>query len=162
MFINKNSIMIQYIGTTTGNPSTLGLYEKSGTNFISTADATFQSGKNYYVSMGKYLIEAKYGYNKLWSDGGRNLSGSMTGTLVGIFPKVILQFRKLTESEAELIIPIIDSANQKLTYYDPNKKTMVEMTTYTGDYEMVNKHIVSGTSKNEPFSCSFISVRKRA
>ena len=114
------------------------------------------------VSMGQYLTEAKYGYNKLWSsDSGRSLSGAMSGTLIGIFPKLILQFRRLTKAELEVIVPILDSANQTVTYYDPNKKTNVTMTTYTGDYEVVNKQIISGSAKNEGFSCSFIAVRKR-
>lgn len=114
------------------------------------------------VSMGQYLVEAKYGYNKLWaSDSGRNLAGTMTGTLIGIFPKIILQFRKLTKTELETIIPILDSATQSVTYYDPNKKANVTMTTYTGDYEIVNKQIISGKAKNEGFSCSFIAIRKR-
>ena len=48
------------------------------------------------VNMGQYLVEVKYGYNKLWSsDSGRNLAGVQSGTLIGIFPKIILQFRKL-------------------------------------------------------------------
>ena len=56
------------------------------------------------VSIGQYLVEAKYGYHKLWaSDAGRNLAGVMSGTLVGIFPKITLQFRKLTKSEMEII-----------------------------------------------------------
>ena len=114
------------------------------------------------VSMGQYLTEAKYGYNKLWSsDSGRSLSGAMSGTLIGIFPKLILQFRRLTKAELEVIVPILDSANQTVTYYDPNKKTNVTMTTYTGDYEVVNKQIISGSNKNEGFSCSFIAVSKR-
>lgn len=114
------------------------------------------------VSMGQYLVEAKYGFNKLWSsDSGRNLAGTQSGTLVGIFPKIILQFRKLTKSELEVIIPILDSANQTVTYYDPNKKTNVTMTTYTGDYEVTNKHIINGNVKNEGFSCSFIAVSRR-
>lgn len=114
------------------------------------------------VNMGQYLVEAKYGYNKLWAnDSGRNLAGVMTGTLIGIFPKLILQFRKLTQEELEIIVPILDSATQTATYYDPNKKTNVTMTTYTGDYEIVNKHIISGNTKNEGFSCSFIAIRKR-
>lgn len=114
------------------------------------------------VSMGQYLTEAKYGYNKLWSsDSGRSLSGAMSGTLIGIFPKLILQFRRLTKAELEVIVPILDSANQTVTYYDPNKKTNVTMTTYTGDYEVVNKQIISGSAKNEGFSCSFIAVSKR-
>lgn len=114
------------------------------------------------VSMGQYLVEAKYGYNKLWSsDSGRNLAGTQSGTLIGIFPKIILQFRKLTKSELEIIVPILDSARQSVTYYDPNKKTNVTMTTYTGDYEIVNKNIINGNRKNEGFSCSFIAISKR-
>lgn len=114
------------------------------------------------VSMGQYLVEAKYGYNKLWAnDSGRNLAGVMSGTLIGIFPKIILQFRALTKTELEAIVPILDASNQTVTYYDPNKKTYVTMTTYTGDYEITNKHIINGDAKNEGFSCSFIAVRKR-
>ena len=114
------------------------------------------------ISIGQYLVEAKYGYNKLWSsDSGRNLAGAQSGTLIGIFPKLVLQFRKLTKSELEIIIPILDSPRQTVTYYDPNKKTNITMNTYTGDYEIVNKHIINGNAKNEGFSCSFISVSKR-
>lgn len=114
------------------------------------------------ISMGQYLVEAKYGYNKLWaSDTGRNLAGKMSGTLVGIFPKITLQFRKLTKSELELIVPILDSATQSLTYYDPNKKANTTMTTYTGDYEIVNDRIIKNNTKNEGFQISFIAVSKR-
>lgn len=115
------------------------------------------------ISMGQYLVEAKYGYNKLWSsDSGRNLAGSQSGTLIGIFPKIILQFRKLTKSELEIITPILDSANQTVTYYDPTKKANVTMTTYTGDYEITNKYIINGNRKNEGFPCSFIAVNRRS
>lgn len=114
------------------------------------------------ISMGQYIVEAKYGYNKLWSsDSGRNLAGTQSGTLIGIFPKIILQFRKLTKAELEYIVPILDSPNQSVTYYDPNKKTDVTMTTYTGDYEIVNKGKINSRLKNEGFSCSFIAVSRR-
>lgn len=115
------------------------------------------------VSMGQYLVEAKFGFNKLWSsDSGRNLAGTQSGTLIGIFPKLILQFRKLTKSELETIVPILDSARQTVIYYDPNKKTNVTMTTYTGDYEITNKTIIDNGRKNEGFSCSFIAVSRRS
>ena len=114
------------------------------------------------VNMGQYIIEAKYQYPKLWaSDSGRNLAGVMTGTLVGIFPKITLQFRKLTKAELEIVVPILDSTNQTVTYYDPKNKANTTMTTYTGDYEIANKTRIGTTRKNEGFSCSFISVRKR-
>ena len=162
MFIDKNSIMVKYIGSTAGNPSALGLYEISGGTFVLTSDATFQSGKSYYVGMGQYLVEAKYGFNKLWaSDSGRNLAGVMSGTLVGIFPKLILQFGRLNKTEMELIAPILDASAQSVKYYDPSKKTTVTMDTYTGDWENTNKQIISGNRTNEGFSCSFIAIRKR-
>lgn len=114
------------------------------------------------ISIGQYLTEAKYGYNKLWAnDSGRNLAGTMTGTLLGIFPKLTLQFRKLTKTELEIVTPILDSARQTVTYYDPTKQANVTMTTYTGDYEFSNKSIVNGNRKNDTFSCSFISISRR-
>lgn len=113
------------------------------------------------INLGNYIVEAKYGYNKLWSnDSGRNLAGTQSGTLTGIFPKIVVQFRKLTKSELELLTPILDSARQTVQYYDPNKKAMTTMTTYTGDYEVVNKGIV-GHVKNEGFQISFISTKRR-
>ena len=115
------------------------------------------------VNMGQYLVEAKFSYNKLWSsDSGRNLAGTQTGSLIGIYPKLILQFRKLTKAELEIIVPILDSARQTVSYYDPNKKAQTTMTTYTGDYEITNKHIINSKRKNEGFSCSFIAVSRRS
>lgn len=131
--------------------------------FLNKDSIQIKVGNGSYVSMGQYITEAKYGYNKLWaSDSGRNLAGVQSGTLIGIFPKIILQFRRLTQAELEIIVPLLDASNQTVKYYDPNKKANVEMQTYTGDYEIVNKHIISGNSKNEGFSCSFIAVRKRS
>ena len=111
------------------------------------------------ISIGKYIVEAKFQYNKLFaSDSGRNLAGKMTGTLIGIFPKLILQFRPLTKEEINIIAPILDSAYQQVTYYDVNKNANIMMTTYTGDWELTNKNL----NQNEGFSCSFISTEKRA
>ena len=114
------------------------------------------------INMGNYIVQAQYQYNKLWADDtGRNLAGTFSGTLKGIFPKLILQFRALTKSELEEIIPILDSARQSVTYYDPFKKASVTMQTYTGDYEVLNKNIIDEDIKNEGFSISFIAVSKR-
>ncbi len=113
------------------------------------------------INLGRYIVQATYSYNKLWSsDSGRNLAGEQSGTLVGIFPKIIVQFRKLTQIELETLAPVLDSARQTLQYYDPNKKAMTTMTTYTGDYEIVNKGIV-GHVKNEGFQISFIATKRR-
>jgi hypothetical protein len=114
------------------------------------------------VSWGQYLVEVKFGYHKIWSkDSGRNLAGAMSGTLKGIFPKITMQFRALTKTELETISSVLDSATQSLQYYDPSKKANVTITTYTGDWEIINKNIINAFGKNEGFSIAFISTKKR-
>lgn len=111
---------------------------------------------------GQYLVEVKFGYNKIWaSDTGRNLAGAMSGTLIGIFPKIVMQFRALTKTELETIAAVLDKATQTVIYYDPNKKANTTMTTYTGDWEITNKNMIDSYQKNEGFAISFISTKKR-
>lgn len=113
------------------------------------------------VNMGQYLLSAKYSFNKLWgSDTGRNLAGKMTGTLLGIFPKLTLTFRKLTKEEMNIIAPIIDSSNQTVTYYDPTENNLVTMETYTGDWEYENKKVVANKNDSS-FQVSFIATEGR-
>lgn len=113
--------------------------------------------------MGTYLLEVKFGYHKLWgSDTGRNLAGSQSGTLKGIFPKLQFTFKCLTKEELELLAPILDSATQELTYYDPVIKGPYTMSTYTGDWETINRNTFSNVAKaNESFNISFIARKKR-
>ena len=130
--------------------------------FVDKNSIEVKVGNGSFINIGQYLTEAKYGYNKLWSsDSGRNLAGVQSGTLIGIFVKIIVQFRALTKAELEILAPILDSPRQTLRYYDANKKAYVEMETYTGDYEVSNKNIIGGDVKNEPFQISFIATSRR-
>lgn len=115
------------------------------------------------INMGQYLTEVEYNYPKLWGgDSGRNLKGDQTGTFLGVYPKLKLTFRELTQNELELIAPILDSPTQNVTYYDPNKKAMTTMSTYTGDWATTNKNIFSNvTDANESFQISFIARSRR-
>lgn len=115
------------------------------------------------INMGQYLTEVEYGYNKLWSeDSGRNLAGTQTGTLIGVFPKLKLSFRELTQSELELLVPILDAPTQSVTYYDPYKKASTTMSTYTGDWATTNKNTFSNVANaNESFQISFIARSRR-
>lgn len=116
------------------------------------------NGTNY-LKIAPYITEAKFGYNKLYAgDTGRNLKGKFSGTLVGIFPKIILTFKPLNKSELNTIAPYLDSATQKLKYYDPNKNQIVTMDTYTGDWEITQNNV----QEAQTFNCSFIAIEKRA
>ena len=116
------------------------------------------------INMGRYITEVEYGYNKLWaSDAGRNLAGVQSGTLIGVFPKLKLNFVKLTQQELELIAPILDKATQEVTYYDPVLKRITTMSTYTGDWATLNRNAFTNVARaNESFSISFIARKKRA
>lgn len=110
------------------------------------------------ISMGQYLTQAKYGYHKIWSsDSGRSLSGKMTGTLVGIFPKFTFSFRSLNPDELTYLAPHFDNARQIIKYIDPNKNTQLSTETYAGDWEIVYKNI----KKGQAFDLSFVSVDRR-
>lgn len=133
MFINKNSLKVRKAGTST------------------------------WTNLGDYITEARYGYNKIWGkDSGRNLAGTMSGTLIGIFPKIIVSFKKLTKTELETLAPILDAGAQELQYYDPKNQATRTLNTYTGDWEVTNKHIIDNIHKNEGFEISFISKSKRS
>ena len=115
------------------------------------------------VNFAEYVTEVKYGYNKLWAeDSGRNLAGTQSGTLIGIFPKLEVSFKKLTREELETIAPILDKATQNVTYYDPIKKGLYTMSTYTGDWATLNRNTFENVARaNEAFSISFIARKKR-
>ena len=110
------------------------------------------------ISMAQYLVECKFGYHKIWGKNtGRNLAGSNRGTLLGIFPKLTMQFRALTKDELELLSPHFNMANQTTEYYDPELKAQTTLSTYSGDWEITNKRIIDACGKNEGFSIAFIS-----
>ena len=110
------------------------------------------------ISMGQYLTQVKYQYNKLWSsDTGRTLSGQMSGTLIGIFPKIIMSFRKLTDAELVYLAPHFDNPRQTIRYRDPNKNADVTMITYSGDWDTTYKNM----DKADTFELSFIATDRR-
>lgn len=116
------------------------------------------------INITPYLTDIKIGYNKIWGkDTGRNtLSGKYTGTLIGIYPKFICTFGSLTQTQIEALAPILDSASQRVTYYDPNKQAVKTITTYTGDWEMEQTCLFSDVATaGKSFNISFIAVDKR-
>ena len=115
------------------------------------------------IIMGDYLLQIEYERNKLWGpDTGRNLKGITSGTYMGVVPKFKLTFKKLTQTELELIAPILDSAFQTTEYYDPILKSQSSITTYTGDWTTLNKNTFTNIAKaNESFDISVIGTEPR-
>lgn len=112
------------------------------------------------VNMGQYLLQIEFERNKLWgSDTGRNMAGKTSGTLLGIVPKFKLTFRELTQQELESLAPILDSAFQNTTYYDPILHRLETIETYTGDWATTNKNTFTNIAvANESFDISVIAT----
>lgn len=115
------------------------------------------------ISMGQYVTQVEFGRNKLWAnDTGRNLKGKTTGTFLGVVNKFKLSFRALSREELEIISPILDSAWQNVTYYDPSSHQNETIRTYTGDWQTLNKNIFTNVATaNESFEISFIAVEPK-
>lgn len=111
-----------------------------------------------YLSLGQYLVNAKFGKHKEWSsDTGRTMSHKMKGSLGAIFDKITLYFRRLNATEIGIIAPYLDSEKQwvRFTHTNGTKKVME---TYTGDWEVTYKNMRVG----ESFNCSVIARNPRA
>lgn len=115
------------------------------------------------VDFAQYITEVEFGYNKMWGpDSGRNMKARMSGTYLGVIVKLKLNFRKLTQIELENVAPILDSAWQETTYYDPKLKRLNTIETYTGDWATRNRNTFTNVAKaNEPFEISVIAVEPR-
>ena len=82
------------------------------------------------------IISYKLGRNKLWSsDTGRNMAGSMKGSLVGNFPKIMLEVEPLDAEEMSEIEKILDSATIEVEYYNNKYQCTCTADYYANDYE---------------------------
>ena len=84
----------------------------------------------------KSIISYKLGRNKLWSsDTGRNMAGSMKGSLVGNFPKIMHEIEPLDAEEMSELELILDSASIEVEYYNNKYKCTCTADFYANDYE---------------------------
>lgn len=83
------------------------------------------------------LKEYKIGYDKLWSNPERLMSGRISATLIGIFPKLQLVFRDgLTEDQVSQLINLLDQDYFNVAYFDPKTKGIITAQYYAGDYDI--------------------------
>ena len=107
---------------------------------------------------GSILTPFRVEKNKLWGDDtGRVMTGEMKGTLVGIFPKVIVEFYPKSELELSQLLTVLDTAFQTVEYYDAVTRGLVTMGTYTNDYAY---EIINLNPYYSEITVSFIATRK--
>lgn len=99
-------------------------------------------------------------YDKLWSsDSGRVSSGKMTGTLVGVFTKLVIQIGTMTAAEAATFLGLVNVASANVTYWDYATQAYKTESFYFGDAKIDNAKLKIGTGK--PQSISIIARSKR-
>lgn len=111
-------------------------------------------GKDY---TGQILTPFELQRNKLWSSAGRVMSGKMSGTLIGIFPKMVVEFQPVNDVELAQLMRKLDQAKQRLTYYDPRTRSMQVIDTYTADYPVIMKDL---NGKIDAVKATFIALEK--
>jgi len=111
------------------------------------------------VKMAQYLIDAHFGYHKIWSSkSGRNMAGVNSGSLVGIFPKITMNFRKLNYEETGVILSLFNKAENLVTFENPDlKRKIVKMSCYSNDQEFDQKYL----GKIEGYSSAVIANEPR-
>lgn len=88
-----------------------------------------------FVPLGK-LTQYDVQFPKLWSsDTGRSMTGENKGTLVGIFPKLIIKCGRMSEGDMSAFLYLVNQATTNITYYDPQYQTTVTASFYFNDAE---------------------------
>ena len=117
-----------------------------------------QKGSTYYKV--PKIIDYEVQYCKLWSsDTGRSMTGENRGTLVGIFPKIVLKIGHLTEAEMSGLLSAVNQASAKVRYYDTELKSFEEASFYFGDAQ--DQLHRQKNKSHKPISISIIANGKR-
>lgn len=81
-----------------------------------------------------YISEYSLERNKLWKSAERNMAGDVRATLIGVFPKITINTRRLTQQEVADLCTILDSASFSVEYYDTRTQSTHTANYYAGDY----------------------------
>lgn len=110
------------------------------------------------------FLKAPSGYEvhraKLWTDAGRNMSGNLRSTFLGIFPKITLDVRAgLSNDELQPLINILDNTQITVEWWDVVTQGYKSGTFYAGDFTY-SMHRKNGQEFYDTFKVSLISFNK--
>lgn len=97
-----------------------------------------------YVTLGK-VTQYDVQFPKLWSsDTGRSMTGENKGTLVGIFPKLLISVGRMGEEDLSSFLFLVNQASANIRYYDFQYRKLVTASFYFNDAEvsLVSKRLM--------------------
>lgn len=106
-----------------------------------------------------HLVTYKIGRAKLWKDAERNMNGDIRATLIGIFPKIIMQVGYTTQEEMSQLTQLLDQDYFTVTWFDVRTQETVSIQYYASDYEVELDSKSKGRYK--PFEVSLVPISKR-
>lgn len=117
------------------------------------------NGKNFYcILRDGYTV----GRNKLWADDtGRTYgTGAFKGTLIGIFPKLTIEFFPQSTQELKELSIELDKESQTIEYYNLARNSKYTQKFYSNDYELNLSTYIDGKPTWKPFKVSFIAEER--
>lgn len=119
--------------------------------------------KTYLVKIGStqldgYIQNLTIERNKLWTSADRNLAGDLKATFIGTFPKIVIEFGYLAETELKTVVGLLDTPSFSVSWWDSKAGDYKTGNFYASDYG----YPVFDKSKElyEPFTVSLISYKK--
>ncbi len=82
-----------------------------------------------------YIKTFKVGRSKLWKDADRAMSGTVNATLIGIFPKISITTRRLTQEEMAQLCSILDKPSFTVQWFDVRSQSTHTAAYYASDYD---------------------------
>lgn len=75
-------------------------------------------------------------YAKLWKDAGRDMSGKLNATLIGIYPNIEIDTIPLDFDKAMALSAAINDDYFSVTYWDTQTSTQKTATYYAADHDI--------------------------
>lgn len=97
-------------------------------------------------------------YAKLWSNAGRNMAGSLRATLIGVFPKIVVEFAPMGEDDLATIASLLNKSSFTAQFYDPDTKQVQTGTFYASDFD--TSVLKKSGNIYDAFQVSLISYNK--
>lgn len=91
-------------------------------------------------------------YNKLWTDAGRNMAGTLRASFTGIFPKIVIETAPMGEDDMATLVSLLNVDSFTLYWWDPETKTHKSATYYSSDFDVTLLKKTDGIWDSTKFS----------
>lgn len=106
-----------------------------------------------------YITSYKISRAKLWKNSERNMNGDVRATLIGIFPKIVMQVGYTSQEQMANLTALLDQDFFEVEWFDVRIQETITTRYYASDYDIEIDNKSKGRYK--PFEVSLVPVSKR-